>query len=207
MKLNLKAPVSTIVAISVGIIVLLGYFIPVFPDLITSLLTTAMLMAGFALILGVINLTLVHIDKIRQGSNTALYSFFLIISLLITFTATIILGPDGELPNWLFTYIQLPIETSLMAILTVSLAYAAVRLLTRRLNPFSIIFVISAMLILLGSGPIFGIQIPFISNTVRPYLSQVLAGAGARGILLGVGLGTVATGLRILMGSDRPFGG
>jgi hypothetical protein len=31
--------------------------------------------------------------------------------------------------------------------------------------------------------------------------------AGARGILLGVALGTVATGLRILIGADRPYGG
>jgi hypothetical protein len=29
--------------------------------------------------------------------------------------------------------------------------------------------------------------------------------AGARGILLGVALGTVATGLRVLLGIDRPY--
>jgi hypothetical protein len=127
--------------------------------------------------------------------------------MFITLVATIIQGPNGLIPNWIFSNIQIPVETSLMAVLTVSLAFATVRLLTRRLNLFSIIFVFSAMLILLGSGPIFGFQIPFIGDAVRPYLSQILAGAGARGILLGVGLGTVATGLRILMGADRPFGG
>jgi len=31
--------------------------------------------------------------------------------------------------------------------------------------------------------------------------------AGARGILLGVSLGVIATGVRILIGSDRPYGG
>ncbi|MBW8010209.1 MAG: hypothetical protein FVQ83_03055 [Chloroflexi bacterium] len=207
MNLNLKAPISTIIAIGVGVFILSGYFIPLFPELRTSLLTTAMLLVGFALFMGVINLSLVHLDKIRQGSKTALYSFLLIISMFITFVTTILQGPDGFLPNWLFSNIQIPVETSLMAVLTVSLAFATVRLLTRRLNLFSIIFVFSAMLILLGSGPIFGFQIPFIGDTIRPYLSQILAGAGARGILLGIGLGTVATGLRILMGADRPFGG
>jgi len=35
----------------------------------------------------------------------------------------------------------------------------------------------------------------------------VFAAGGARGILLGVALGTLTTGLRILFGADRPYGG
>jgi hypothetical protein len=31
--------------------------------------------------------------------------------------------------------------------------------------------------------------------------------AGARGILLGIALGSVTTGLRILLGADRPYSG
>jgi hypothetical protein len=42
---------------------------------------------------------------------------------------------------------------------------------------------------------------------IRPFIAQVLAAAGARGILLGVALGTLTTGLRILFGVDRPYGG
>jgi DNA-binding beta-propeller fold protein YncE len=38
-------------------------------------------------------------------------------------------------------------------------------------------------------------------------IAQVLAGAGARGILLGMALGILTTGLRILFGADRPYGG
>jgi len=42
---------------------------------------------------------------------------------------------------------------------------------------------------------------------VRPFIAQVMAASGARGLLLGVALGTLTTGLRILFGADRPFGG
>jgi len=35
----------------------------------------------------------------------------------------------------------------------------------------------------------------------------VWAIAGMRGLLLGVGLGTLAAGLRVLSGVDRPYGG
>jgi hypothetical protein len=40
---------------------------------------------------------------------------------------------------------------------------------------------------------------------LRNWLVNTWAVAGARGILLGVALGAIATGLRILLGSDRPY--
>jgi hypothetical protein len=48
--------------------------------------------------------------------------------------------------------------------------------------------------------------LPLVGN-LRTWIVQVPSVGGARGILLGVALGTIATGLRILMGSDRPYGG
>jgi hypothetical protein len=35
----------------------------------------------------------------------------------------------------------------------------------------------------------------------------MLSGGGARGLLLGIALGTLLTGLRVLFGVDRPYGG
>lgn len=209
MNINLKAPVSTIVAISVGGIILLEYFIPIpiLGNFRSSLLSAAITVSGFALLLGVVNLFYVHIDKIRQASSTALYSFFLIIALFITFFLTVLQGPAAEAPTWIFTYIHIPAETSLMAVLIFSLTFATIRLLSRKPNLFSAVFIVSMLLTLVGSGPLFGIQIPLLGDTISPFVGLVLAGAGARGILLGVALGTVATGIRILLGADRPFGG
>jgi hypothetical protein len=62
------------------------------------------------------------------------------------------------------------------------------------------------MVILLATGPLFGISLPGLVE-LRYWIAQVPAMAGARGLLLGIGLGIVATGLRILIGSDRPYGG
>ena len=209
MNINFKAPVSTIVAISVGGIILLGYFItfPILTDFRSTLLSAAITVSGVALLLGVVNLFYVHIDKIRQASSTALYSFFLVIALFITFFLTIFQSPDAEWPIWIFKYIHVPAETSLMAVLLFSLTFATIRLLNRKPDLFSAIFIVSMLLTLVGSGPLFGIQIPFLGDGISPFITLVLAGAGARGILLGVALGAVATGIRILLGADRPFGG
>jgi prolyl-tRNA editing enzyme YbaK/EbsC (Cys-tRNA(Pro) deacylase) len=64
------------------------------------------------------------------------------------------------------------------------------------------------VLILFATAPLpFIGTIPVLSDTVRLFFAQVLAAAGARGILLGVALGTLTTGIRILFGADRPYGG
>jgi hypothetical protein len=71
----------------------------------------------------------------------------------------------------------------------------------------SILFLITAALVILGSATLpFG-DVPLIGTTVRPWVTQVLALGGARGILIGVALGTLTTGLRVLFGIDRPYGG
>jgi hypothetical protein len=72
----------------------------------------------------------------------------------------------------------------------------------------SVIFLVTAWVILVGTAPWpFLGDVPFFSDIVRPIIAQIPAAAGARGILIGVALGTLTTGLRILFGSDRPYGG
>jgi hypothetical protein len=48
---------------------------------------------------------------------------------------------------------------------------------------------------------------PVFGTLVHPWITQVIALGGARGILIGVALGTLTTGLRVLFGADRPYGG
>jgi len=108
---------------------------------------------------------------------------------------------------WLFNTFQVPVEVSLLAVLAFILVYAGARLLTRRPRWNTIVFVVTVLLVLLGSVPLLFIGEIAPLSAVRGWLTQVPAIAGARGLLLGVALGTVATGLRILIGVDRPYGG
>lgn len=206
----MKVPISIVIAIAFGLIVLLGYFIPLplLTNLKDILIQWGMIVASTALFVGVVNLLRVHWGKIRQSRPGSAYSFVLIGSLAVTLVVAGLFGPTGYWPLWIFNNIQLPVESSLMAILAVVLVYSAARLLRRRIDLFSVIFVIIVLVILLGSGPIFGIEIPGFHGPdgLRALIMQIPAVAGARGILLGVALGTIATGLRILMGVDRPYG-
>lgn len=199
-----------IIAIASGVVVLLGYFLPAIPlfvNLRVAFLNWAMILAAVAVFIGIANLFSVHTQKLRN-KNDAAYSVLLLVFLLGTFALGLFVGPTSPAMDFVFTSIQIPVETSLMALLAVSLLYATIRLLRWRANFMSITFIITALIIFLGTAPLpFIGPLHFFSDWLRPIIAQVPAAAGARGILLGVALGTLMTGLRILFGADRPYGG
>lgn len=178
---------------------------PAFTGLRVFFLRWAVLLAAVVLLIGVANLALVHWNKIKSQQKDFAYSLTLIVSLILTLVVGTILGPTTGLSMWIFKYVQIPIESSLMAILAVVLAYTGARLLKRRLDIFTLIFVGTVFVILIGTITFPGFELPILQD-VRNVISNVFAVGGARGILLGVGLGTLATGLRILVGADRPYG-
>jgi len=114
--------------------------------------------------------------------------------------------PASQWSLWIFNFIQIPIETSLLAILAIILIVAVARMVSERRNIFSLIFILTVFLILLGTITVPFIDLPAIKE-MRVWVVGVWATAGARGILLGVALGTIATGIRILLGTDRPYSG
>jgi hypothetical protein len=205
--------VSTAIAVASSLLVLAGYLFPsatdgrisLLTDIRLTLLNWAIILAGFAIFMGIINLIQVHFNKIRNKQKGSVYSLLLIICMVVTFLFGMVNLNQAQI---IFTTVQLPVEASLMALLAVTLTYAGIRLLRHRINLLSIVFLITTVLILLGTvPPPFLGPIPGLSDWVRPFIAQVLAAAGARGILLGVALGSLTTGLRILFGSDRPYRG
>lgn len=209
--MKVKGLFSTLIAIVSGLIVLVGYFVQL-PFLVESsqtVLNWAVLLTAFAVLLGIFNLLLVHTRRLTRKAKGAGYSLILILSMLATLTVGLVipLFPAATTTlDVIFQAVVLPVEASLMALLAVTLTYAGLRLWRRRLNLFSIVFLVTALLILLGLTPLplLG-NIPILSDTVRPVLAQVFAAGGARGILIGVALGALLTGLRLLFGVDRPY--
>jgi hypothetical protein len=220
-KLNFRTPISVAIAIGVGIIVLLGYFfgtnasgeITLLGILQSYFLRGAVVVAGVALLVGVSNLTAVHIKRIKQGES--IYSLITVLALLLTLLVgaydlgmTYLQGESGlRYTRWIFENIQLPIESSLMAIIAVSLTYAAIRLLSRRLNFMSVVFSVVVIILLVGAIPAIAASDLNILSSIRNWVMSVPVVGGTRGIVLGMAMGIIATGIRILLGTDRPYGG
>lgn len=211
MKLKIKAPVSTTIAIATGIIVLIGYFIniPLLDSLRKVFLQWAVILSALALVIGIFNLGYVHIKKITSQSSGEAYSVILLLSMGLTVVVVIVFSPTGELSQWLYDNVIFPVEASLLALISIVLLYASIRLFRRGITLFSVIFLLTTLVVLIGSVSIAGFQIPGLSGSdgIRALLVQIPAVGGARGILIGVALGAIATGLRVLMGADRPYNG
>jgi hypothetical protein len=207
MKISIRL-LLTVIVIAIGLIVLLGFFIdlPILKDLRTIFLRWAIILAAVAMLVGLFNLAAVHWRKMGGRQPGGFYSAVLLISMVVTLVIGLFFGPTSTWSLWIFNYIQVPVESSLMAVLAVVLVYASARLFNRRINLFSFIFLATTLIILVGTATIPGLEIPGLVE-LRSWISQVPAAGGARGILLGVALGTIATGLRVLIGADRPYGG
>jgi len=200
------------VALAAGLFVLLGYFVQLkaVQDLRLTFLHWAVLLAGAALIVGLVNLVSVHWRKVGRLEEGWIYSAVLILALVITLGLGLLFGPDNAVALFIFSNFQLPVETSLMALLAVSLVVAGFRLVSRRRDLYTLIFLATALFVMVGTAPwpLPGLgTFEVVVRDLRAWISQVWAAGGARGILLGVALGATATGLRVLLGTERPYGG
>ena len=199
--------INVVIAIAFGGLILIGYLFPQLAAVQTLLLNYAIIFVGAAALVGVFNILFVHADKVRRREKGSIYSAFLIIFLAATLLFGFIFPPEHKFMQLVVDAVLFPMEASLMGILTITLLYAAIRLLRHRLDAMSIIFLLTAALVVFGSATLpFG-DMPLIGTLLRPWITQVLALGGARGILIGVALGTLTTGLRVLFGMDRPYGG
>lgn len=216
----MRSPFATAFAIAFGLVVLIGYFIPVgssvpmLRELRTWIIDWAAILAGFATLVAVLGLVRTHWAKLRARRNPDRYSFFM----LAGFIATLILGLSAYLFSKdvagfqrIVNAVQVPVEASLMALLAVTLTMAGLRLFQRRRGLLPIVFFISVLIFLLINSGLLtsGVNVPLLSPIINPLLAtlQVLPLAGGRGILLGIALGSLMAGLRILLGADRPYSG
>jgi hypothetical protein len=202
--------VWALVAMIFGAIVLQGYFLDLdaLRGLRTMILQWAVILAAAALWLGVINLMAVHLTKIGAQEKGWPYSALLVGTLAVTVVAGLVFGEESPLVLAVFQYIQQPVESTLAGLLAISLTLGAVRLLGRRRDLRSYVFLVTALIVLLGTGPWLVASnggLHQLMGEARAWLSQVWAAGAARGLLLGVALGATATGLRILIGADRPY--
>ena len=192
--------IATCVAVGVGLTVLVDLFAQSQASLF--LVLWASIVAAFALLLGVVNLLRVHISKIKNLARGWVYSVILVIA----FAVTLMLGwagPDSVGAQTVFEYVLRPLEATFFALLALFMISAAYRAF--RIKDFeTLLLFIFAVIVLLGQVPI-GFQIWPDFPLVKEWVLRVPAMAGIRGILLGVALGTIATGLRVLLGADRPY--
>ena len=205
----LKRILPSAIAIAVSVFVLASVFldIPILDAIGIYFVDIAIIIAAFALFLGLLNVLRVHARKIRERRGGSLYSLVLLIAMLVVLAVGLRpfpnqpSGPAQPVVQWIFEYIQAPIQATLSALLVFFIVTATYRLFRMR-NLESIVIVVAALLVLVGQVTV-GL-VPILGG-LRDWILDVPAMAGVRGILLGVALGALLTGIRLLLGVERPY--
>jgi hypothetical protein len=199
--LNLLA---SALAIGFGLLTLIGLIVGGSAGTI-SVLTGAILqlvvvLVSFTILLGILNLLLIHVIRVLRLRRGFIYSLALVISA----GAVLVLWLTGgdQANRDLLESAQLSVESALAALLVFALVYGAYRIMRRRVSWGAALFVVSLLIVLIGALPLE--EVNFIAQ-VRDWLLNVPVSAGARGLLLGIALASVVAGVRVLTGQDLSY--
>jgi hypothetical protein len=195
--------VPALIALVAGAAVLLDFFLenPLLDALGASLLDGAVILGACALLLGLVNLLVVHERRIRRRERGWGTSVVILAAALASLIVGLVAWQTPAFA-WFYRYLLFPLEASAGALLAFAVAQAAVHAWRFGRLEGSLLLVVG-LVVLLGSLPVGG----WLNGlaAVRDWLVAVPVLAAVRGLLLGVALGVVATGLRVLLWMDRPY--
>lgn len=210
MQIRLGAALASAITITFGWITLLGLllsdnlglpggFVDAVQNAADLLLRLVTIIIAMTVVIGVINLVYIHMRRVAQRQKAALYSVIMILS-FVTVVITYITSRENSLV--LLETVQISIEASLAGLLLFTLVFGAYRLMHRKVSGSRILFVVALLVVLVGALPLSG---TWLVSDLRDWLLAIPVSAGARGILLGIALATIVTGVRVLVGVDRSY--
>lgn len=209
LRIRLWSALSSALTVSIGVMVLLGLlihpdptsgndanFLNRFAEITLQLATITI---ALTVLIGMFNLVFVHLNRIRKRRLNALYSATLLISFAVA-VGTYIFSRENSLI--ILDTVQFSVESALSGVVFFALVYGAYRMLHQRLTWGRTLFVTVVIFILITALPFSNVE---ILHPLRDWLLAVPVSAGTRGLLLGIALGTVITGVRVLIGVDRSY--
>lgn len=193
---------ATAIAIGVGLIVLFDFFftLPLVNAIGAAFREWTILLTAFAVLLGLINLLSVHLSRVlRRNEPSAGYSAIVLVVAALVFVIGLIFQVPSAPMNWIFDNVYVPLQGAFFALVAFFLATAAYRALRAR-SIETTLMLLAALVVFIGQAPLVNAM-----TQAKEWVLNVPSTAGARGILLGVALGTIATGVRLITGMDRPY--
>jgi len=159
---------------------------------------------AWAVAVGVVNLTQIHMRNVNMKRENYGFSIWLIICMygMAIFGIFIAKSPNHEGWKLMYNDIIAPMNATVYATLVFYIGSAAYRAFRIR-SAEAAVLLVSALIMMLGSVPlgtmIFG---EWIADAAT-WILEVPNSAAMRGIQVGATLGAVATALRILLGIER----
>ncbi|OGL42920.1 MAG: hypothetical protein A2161_02495 [Candidatus Schekmanbacteria bacterium RBG_13_48_7] len=201
----MKRDIPLIIVFITGIIMAFSDFIPhqSIQTVREFFMSWLQIIGVLAVGLGLVSLVHVNVVKVKRKAHGWGYSLITLIGLfLMLITGSIWNYRDSRNPfQFLFQYALLPIYATMFSLLAFYIASAAFRAFKMR-SFLATLVLVTAVIVMLGQVPI-GARL----SGVKSWIMEVPNMAGFRAILLGIGLGGVATALKIIFGIERSYMG
>ncbi len=203
----MKRSIFIFIAVSSGMIVLLGLL---FPETILNyfrqgLLNWTIIISSMSMIIAILGLVSTHWKNLFNKSAPEFASIFFIIGFLLVLVTGLMGQITHNFYQALTKTVLLSVEASLLGLLSLTLAYACFSFYRKKQDFLAIVFGFSTVVFLLIFSGI--LSAGESSTFLKTILSAIrsLPAAGSAGILIGIALGAIITSLRALLGFIHPF--
>ena len=206
MSETVRRDIPMVIAFVFGLILIFNWYLPTdmgsgAEDVISSF---GVIIAGFAVMIGTIALYLRNIREFnKQVGLERFYTIWTLLILSIWIIVGVGFGERSENYRWMFNNIFAPLSSSTYSSLALFIAAGAYRAFRARTWD-STLLVISGILMLFRNTPLLvATWPPFL--TIGQWIMDVVTMSTFRGITIGIGLGSIALGIRTLIGLETGY--
>lgn len=195
-----------------GVLVAVQEFIPldIAKDFKEFALDWTIVIGVFAMALGLWSLTRVSLDKIQRRQENWQYAIVTMAGLVAMILFSIYGWMTGGIENALsgymfvhfFDHVMVPIQATMFSLLAFFIASAAYRAFRAR-SMLATLLLLAAVIVMLRVVYLGPLSDPI--NHAADWIINVPNLAAKRAILIGVGLGIVATALKVILGIERTY--
>lgn len=204
-----RKEIPIIITSLTGVIVTLAYFIRFEPLQSTSgiLTTWGSILTAAMLFIGLINVTQIHIRRINRREKQWPISVWLLIAmygtLIVGLWAGVPWGKSNDAWVFIYTYVTTSISQTIWSLFGFYVIQASIHALRAR-STEALVFLLASFVIFLWSIPVGPYIWPGFS-TLGTWMTDILTGGVYRGILLGMSLGLIAFGIRVMAGIEKGY--
>jgi len=202
---TLAREVPLIITFLLGVLTVADYGVqePTLQGLSSTAQSWVVVIAGFAVGIGVINLLRGQWYRVKTRQKGWYNNALLITTLALTSVWGIIATTKDPTYSYVYFNLTVPLTVTVFGMLAFYIASAAVRSLRLRNIDAGIMLVAAALVMLrnIPAGAAIWSSLPAIGGWVLDYPNL----AAQRGIVIGIAIGVVAVGVRTILGYERGY--
>ncbi|TET98295.1 MAG: hypothetical protein E3J23_07370 [Candidatus Stahlbacteria bacterium] len=203
----IRRTLPILIAFCIGFAMLIQYFIPHpyserFYDIVVQ--QWFITIYAFMFIFAYRSFFSHHIRKVKRRKTGYIFSIIAIASALLMAVGGFATR-RGDFFDSLYNYLYAPLQATMFSLLAFFIASAAFRAFRAR-NVQATLLLVTAVIVMIGRVPLGDYLWRGMPDLIE-WIMTVPSMAAMRGIRIGVGLGAVATAMKIILGVERTYMG